>query len=76
MMAPEPPVFPINLCIYDDEGRYSPIVVESEAQLRGVGVRILVDMAMKQKRKVIMEDPGGNCVFHAEGGKILFPTGS
>ena len=68
------PLFPIKLCIYQDDGRYSPIDIVSNDQLHGVGMRSIVQLAMAERRKIVMEDPSGFCVFHAEDGRILFPT--
>ena len=68
------PLFPVRLCIYQDDGRYEPIEIASEQQLGGVGTKLAVRLAMCEKRKIVMEDCAGLCVFHAEDGVILFPT--
>ena len=70
----EDPLYPISLYIYNLDGTYGePVQINSDAQLNSPGTKMIVRIAMDEKRKIIMTDPGDMCVFHAEDGKVLYP---
>ena len=70
----EYPLFPLQVYIYELDGTYGePIQVNSEAQLHGPGTRRVLEIAIKEGREVRICDPGDLLVFHAVGGKVVFP---
>jgi hypothetical protein len=72
-MSNEDPLFPIKIYIYEADGMYGePIQINSEAQLNGPGTKLILRVAMQQKREIVMTDPGDLTLFHAKDGKILF----
>ena len=67
------PVFPMFVYIYEADGTYGdPVQINSEAQLHGPDTRIMIKVAMEQKREIRITDPGDLMLFHAKDGRILF----
>lgn len=68
------PLYPIQLYIYNEDGRYSsPLVINSEEELFSGTTKVLLHNALDRKVKVVMTDPLDNTIFLSEEGKILFP---
>lgn len=71
---PGTPLFPISVYFIDHNGRYgAPIMIFSEEQLHGPGMKLVLRSAMERKEEVIFTDPGDLTIFHMKDGKILFP---
>ncbi len=71
---PNEPLFPISLYIYDDDGHYGdPLIIRSEAQLNGPGIKMVLQVEMEQGHEIRMTDPDDRLVFHAQEGKVIFP---
>jgi hypothetical protein len=71
---PGTPLFPISMYIYDHNGKHGePIIINSEEQLHGVGVRMVLQLEGKTGKEIIMTDAGELTVFHMKDGKIIFP---
>ncbi len=67
--------FPLNLYIYDENGRYTePIYINNESVLKSSVIKNLLRTAIYKKREVRITDTGDLLVFHAQNGEILFPT--
>lgn len=70
----ERPLFPARLYIYDQNGMHDEgLEILSEAQLNGPGVKLLIQMAMRDKVEIRLTDPDDFLLLHAKDGKILFP---
>ena len=66
-------LFPLSIYIYELDGLHgNPIRINSESQLKGPGVKLMLDVAMQQKKEIVITDPGDLTVFHAKNGKVLF----
>ena len=68
-------LYPLFLYEYGTDGLHGgAIPIHSEAQLKGIGVKLILQLAKAEKREVIITDADDFTVFHMKDGKILFPT--
>lgn len=66
--------FPCFLYIYDANGFHNgKVVIETEAELLEA-FKGPIKKAMNEKRQVRIADLLDSLMFHAEDGKIIFPT--
>ena len=71
----EPPLYPLQLYIFNADGTYGePIQINSKSHLYGVGVRMVLQNAIRSGVEVRMCDPSDSIVLHAVNGEIIFPT--
>lgn len=76
-MNNEEPVFPAKLYLFDGEGKYHRHEVASipdEASLNSPTTQTTIIAHIKSGREVRLTDPMDNLLFHANNGKIIFPT--
>lgn len=77
-MSSDLALYPLKLYIFDQEGgKYDPadvIEIPNEESLFGVGIRTAIDLNIKLGFEIRITDPWDNLVFHALGGRVVFPT--
>lgn len=49
--------------------------INSEEEIKAI-FRVVIPTAISQKRKCIITDKDGGCLFCTEGGEVIFPTPS
>lgn len=66
--------FPSYLYVYGADGVHTgKTTIPDEAALRRIFVEVVAP-AIRAGQKVIVTDALDFCMFHAEGGQIIFPT--